>query len=150
MERPNTVAGLEAKRTELRNELKAAKNAVKAVKVGIQHVEAAMRLFTSDAPRAIPRRDAKFRAERGQMRRFCMNQLKNVTKPLTSQIIADEYLKDRNMQADHDTYVIMRKRVGICLNTLKNNGIIEAIPMEGLHKGWRVVQTDNAMSAQII
>ena len=138
MERPNTVAGLEAKRTELRNELKAAKKAVKAIKVDIQHVEAAMRLFASDAPRAIPRRDAKFRAERGEMRRFCMNQLREATKPLTSQIIADEYLKDRDMEANHDTYVLFRKRVGACLNMLKNNGVIEAVPMEGLHKGWKL------------
>ena len=141
MERPNTVAGLEAKRTELRNELKAAKKATKAIKVDIQHVEAAMRLFTSDAPRAIPRRDAKFRAERGEMRRFCMNQLREAAEPLTSQIIADEYLKDRDMQADHDTYVLIRKRVGACLNTLKNNGVIDPVELPGEFKGWKLLQS---------
>ena len=139
MERPNTVAGLEAKREELKKELTAAKKAVKAIKIDIQAVEAAMRLFTDDAPRAIPRRDAKFRAERGEMRRFCMNKLREAKEPLTSQMIADDYCKSRGLEADHDTYVLMRKRVGACLNTLKHNGIIEPVPMEGLHKGWKLM-----------
>ena len=139
MERPNTVAGLKAKRKELEGELKAAKKAVKSIKVDIQHIEAAIRLFTDDSPRAIPRHTVQFRAERGEMRRHVLKALRESTGPLTSQEIADSFCKARGLEADHDTYVLIRKRVGACLNTLKRSGTIKELPQEGLYKGWEIV-----------
>ncbi|NOX95067.1 MAG: hypothetical protein GXP04_08210 [Alphaproteobacteria bacterium] len=138
MERPNTVAGLKAKLKELHKELKAAKKAVKSIKIDIQYVEAATRLFTGNPERAIPRRDVRFRAEKGEMLRHVLTALREAKEPLTSQIIADAWCKARGLKADHETYVMMRKRVGACLNTLKNRGTIIEIPMEGLHKGWQL------------
>ncbi len=138
MEKPNTVSGLLEKRRELQKELKAAKKAVKSIKIDIQYVEAATRLFTSNTERAIPRRDVRFRAEKGEMLRHVLTALRGANEPQTSQIIADTWCKARGLNADHDTYVMMRKRVGACLNTLKHRGTIQAVPMEGLHKGWQL------------
>lgn len=139
MERPNTVAGLRAKRKELDKELKAAKKAVKAIKVDIDHIDAALRIFAGRSPHAIPRRQTQFRAERGEMRRHVLTALRESTAPLTSQEIADAWCKARGLNADHDTYVLIRKRVGACLNTLKRAGTINEIAMEGLYKGWELV-----------
>ncbi|GJL94312.1 MAG: hypothetical protein DHS20C05_07170 [Hyphococcus sp.] len=148
MERPNTVAGLQAKKKELQGELKAAKKAVKAIKIDIDHIDAATKLFTGKSPRAIPRRDVQFRAEKGEMLRHVLTSLREAKEPLTSQIIADAWCKARGLKADHETYILMRKRVGACLNTLKNRGTIVEIPMEGLHKGWQIeTKTDPEGSA---
>lgn len=147
MERPNTVAGLKAKKKALEAELKAAKKAVKAIKIDIQHIEAATRLFTDNTERAIPRRDVQFRAERGEMRRHVLTALRESTAPLTSQEIADAWCKARGLNADHETYVLIRKRVGACLNTLKRAGTINEIPMEGLYKGWQICKPSQTFSA---
>lgn len=140
MERPNTVAGLKAKRKELEKELKAAKKAVKSIKIDIQHIEAATRLFTDDSPRSIPRRQVQFRAERGEMRRHVLTALRESTEPLTSQQIADAWCKARGLEADHDTYVLIRKRVGACLNTLKRSGTIKDLAIPGEYKGWQLCE----------
>ncbi|WP_411816765.1 hypothetical protein [Hyphococcus sp. DH-69] len=136
MERPNTVSALEAKRAQLIKELKLAKKAVKAIRIDLQHVEAATRLFTDNTPRAIPRRDVQFRAERGEMLRHVLNSFRTAKEPLTSHIIAEAWCKERGLKADHETYVLMRKRVGACLNKLKKRGTIKHIATEGLHKHW--------------
>ena len=138
MERPNTVAGLKAKRKELEKDLKAAKKAVKAIKIDIHHIDAAIRLFSEKAPRAIPRHDVQFRAERGEMRRHVTNSLREATEPITSQTIAEAWCKAQGLEADHETYVLIRKRVGACLNSLKNAGTIDAVNLPGEFKGWQI------------
>lgn len=138
MERPNTVAGLQAKRKELEKDLKAAKKAVKAIKIDINHIDAAMRLFTDDTPRAIPRTNTQFRADRGEMRRHVTNCLREATAPITSQEITEAWCKKQGLEAKHETYVLIRKRVGACLNSLKHAGTVDAINLPGEFKGWQI------------
>ncbi|TNE42725.1 MAG: hypothetical protein EP347_00190 [Alphaproteobacteria bacterium] len=138
MERPNTVAGLVAKREQLRADLKAAEKAIRNIRVDIDHLDAAIRLFTEDAPRRLPEHSVAHRASRGEMQRFVLGSLKDAQSPLTSFDITQSYVKSRGLKANEATLVMMRKRVGACLNTLKHNGTVEDVPLRGQYKGWRL------------
>lgn len=139
MERPNTVSALAEKRALLIKELRMAEKAVKAIRIDLEHVDAATRIFTGSAPRAIPRRDVKYRAGRGEMLRHVLNTFRTADGPLTSHVITEAWCKAQGLKSDHETYVLMRKRVGACLNTLKHRGTIKQIATVGLHNRWVMV-----------
>lgn len=126
MERPNTIAGLQAKRKEL-VKLRAALEAdVRKVTCDLDHIDATIRLFdpSADTAAAIKRYATKHRAKKGQMRRFVLDRLKEATEPITSLDIAEAWIADRGLRADHGTTVMIRKRVGACLTTLQAQGVI--------------------------
>lgn len=126
VERPNTIAGLQAKRKEL-VKLRAALEAdVRKVTCDLDHLDACIRLFdpSADTAAAIKRYATKHRAKKGQMRRFVLDRLKEATGPITSRDIAEAWVQDRGLNADDGTLVIIRKRVGACLNTLQQQGTI--------------------------
>ena len=61
-------------------------------------------------------------------------------RPLTSMQITDAYHEARGLRADDDTRVVIRKRIGASLislrvaGTLRNEGVFDG------HKGWVVAQ----------
>jgi hypothetical protein len=125
-ERPNTIAGLQAKRKQLvklRRDLEAD---VRKVTCDLDHLDACIRLFDPDADTAIARARyaTKHRAKKGQMRRFVLDQLKAVKAPITSLDIAEAWIADRGLRTDHGTTVMIRKRVGACLTTLQAQGFV--------------------------
>ncbi len=138
MERPNTVAGLMEKRRQLQAELKAAEKAARNIRIDLDHLDAAIRLFTEDAPRRLPSRSVAHRAGRGEMIRHVLRCLREAKGPLTSLDIAEAYMKARGLEASDETAVLLRKRVGACLNSLKHQGTIRPVPQEGLYKGWNL------------
>jgi hypothetical protein len=125
MERPNTIAGLQAKRKEL-VKLRAALEAdVRKVTCDLDHIDACIRLFDPEAGvRAVKRYATKHRAKKGQMRRFVLDQLKAATGPITSRDIAEAWVQDRGLRADDGTLVMIRKRVGACLTSLQQNALV--------------------------
>ena len=138
MERPNTIAGLQAKRKEL-VKLRAALEAdVRKVTCDLDHIDACIRLFdpTADTAAAIKRYATKHRAKKGQMRRFVLDQLKAAPGPITSLDIAEAWIADRGLKADHGTRVMIRKRVGACLTALQAKGAVsgdgETVRMWGI------------------
>lgn len=125
-ERPNTIAGLQAKRKQLvklRRDLEAD---VRKVTCDLDHLDACIRLFdpAADTAAAIQRYATKHRAKKGQMRRFVLDQFKGATEPLTSFSIGEAWVADRGLRTDHGTMVMIRKRVGACLYTLQKAGVI--------------------------
>ncbi|WP_375201812.1 hypothetical protein [Hyphococcus sp.] len=137
MERPNTVAGLVEKRRQLERDLKAAEKAARNIRIDLDHLDAAIRLFTEDAPRRLPGHKVAHRASKGEMRRHVLKALREAEGPLTSITIAEGYMAARGLSGD-STAVLIRKRVGACLNSLKHAGTVEEVPQEGLYKGWRL------------
>jgi len=126
VERPNTIAGLQAKRKEL-VKLRAALEAdVRKVTCDLDHLDACIRLFDPSAATAatIKRYATKHRARKGQMKRFVLDRLKEAQGPLTSLDIAEAWVADRGLKIDHGTAVMIRKRVGACLTTLQAQGVI--------------------------
>lgn len=142
VDRPNTVAGLVEKRAELAGYRKHLENELHKVTCDLDHLEAAIRLFDPEADiRRVKRYATKHRAKKGHMRRFVLERLKEAVEPITSRQIAEAWVQDRGLNADDATLVIIRKRVGACLNSLKLAGVIVGTAQDGPHKGWRSSRT---------
>src|SRR5690606_30724156 len=124
VERPNTVAGLVAKRKQLAKLRADLEAEARKVTCDLDHLDACIRLFdpSADTAAAIKRYATKHRAKKGQMRRFVLDRLKEATGPITSRDIAEAWVQDRGLRADDGTLVIIRKRVGACLIALRASG----------------------------
>lgn len=138
-ERPNTLAGLVAKRDELvryRDQLEAD---IKAVTVDIDHLDAAIRIFDpDDSPTARRRYAAMHRAPKGQSTRFVLAQLRTASEPLTSRQLAEAWCRERGLVAKESTVSMLRKRIGATLLALHNKGLVRQDGFsEGLI-GWRL------------
>lgn len=141
MERPNTVAGLAAKRDELHRELKIAREHQRKLICALDHVEGAMRLFqTGGMPSRIVKNVSVHRAQKGSVTRLVKQMLREATEPLTAADITEVQIKQRGLKADDATFVMMRKRVGACLTKLKNDGFIRPVHLPGLYKGWELAR----------
>lgn len=135
--RPNTVAGLIAKRAELsklRDQLEAE---ARKVTCDLDHLDAAIALFDpANAPAAVQRYAVKHRAKKGALKRFVLGFLKDASEPVTSRDITTAWTAARGLRADDATYVILRKRIGACLIALRAAGHVADVPLAGDFKGW--------------
>lgn len=66
------------------------------------------------------------------MHRFVLDALKGASGPITSLDIAEAWIADRSLRTDHGTTVMIRKRVGACLNTLRTAGVIRGVATAGV------------------
>lgn len=140
-ERPNTIAGLVAKRDELAKLLKRIRADEKRVICDLDHIDAAIRLFDPNADTdRIVRYPTKHRAKKGSVVRLVVRMLKEADRPLTSLDIVQQQIKERRLKADDATVVMLRKRVGACLTKLKNDGYVRVVPQPGLYQGWEIAR----------
>lgn len=144
-ERPNTISGLSAKRDELVKLRTRYQAEITKLTVDIDHLEAAIRLFETETPR-LPAHMTAHRAKKGTVKRFVLEALRTSTEPLTSRQIADMWLADRGLEANHETYLVIRKRIGACIKTCANQGFIESCGLttdhgeSGPYKLWAIRQ----------
>ena len=125
-DRPNTVAGLVAKHAELTELRERYKAEIKKLTVDIDHLDAAIRLFDPNADTsAIKEYVTKHRAQKGSVKRFVLNAFREAKDPLTSRQITEMWLYDRGLVADDATVTAIRKRIGACIKTCVNQGLIE-------------------------
>ena len=138
-ERPNTVSGLQAKRAELvkyRDRLEAEH---RKVTVDIDHLEASIALFDPKAaPNTLQAYVTRHRARKGTVKRFVMELLRNADRPLSSEEITDAWVADRGLRTDTDTLIVIRKRIGAALISMRNAGITANEGSVGKLKGWRI------------
>jgi hypothetical protein len=136
-ERPNTVAGLTAKRDELiklRDKLEAD---LRALTCDIDHLEGAIRLFDPAAtPEAVRRYTTRHRARKGSVRRFVLSALGRADEPITSRDLTEWWCEDRGLRTDDATFVIIRCRIGACLTALQKQGLVRGAGMVDSYKGW--------------
>lgn len=125
VERPNTVAGLNAKRKELVKLRAELEREVRKITCDLDHLDAAIALFDpANTPAAVKRYAVKHRAKKGQLKRFVLEFLRAAEGPVTSREITEAWIADRGLRADEPTFVILRKRVGACLIALRNAGSV--------------------------
>ena len=139
MERPNTISGLQAKRKELATLHNQLVKEAKKVLCDIDHIDACIRLFDPDADIErirLNRYATKHRAPKGYLKRFVLSQLRDAPEPITSRQITEAWIKDRGLEPDEPTFVILRKRVGACLKSCQNDGLIEGAGQTTEHDGW--------------
>lgn len=144
-DRPNTVSGLVAKHAELvalRDKFSAE---IKKLTVDIDHLDAAIRLFDPNADTyAIKQYVVKHRAKKGSVKSFVLSSFREATEPLTSRDITIRWAEDRGLVADEATYATLRKRVGACIKSCVNQGLIENVgwstthDANGPYKLWRL------------
>lgn len=136
-ERPNTVAGLISKRDELIALRKKLETETRKVTCDIDHLDACIALFDpANTPEAIQRYATKHRAQKGHVKRFVLAFLRDAAEPVTSRDITEAWLSARGLRTDGDTFVIIRKRIGACLNGLKLDGKVIGTATGGDYKGW--------------
>ena len=144
-DRPNTVSGLVAKHKELSDLREKYKAEIKKLTVDIDHLDAAIRLFDPKADTyAIKSYVTKHRAEKGSVKRFVLNTLREASEPMTSRQITELWVQDRGLAADEATLTTIRKRIGACIKGCVNQGLIEdqgwttQHDANGPYKLWRV------------
>ena len=137
MERPNTVAGLEAKRAELIAYRARLECELRKLTCDLDHLEAAIALFDPEqTPKVVLRYVAKHRAKKGHLKRFVLETLRDATSPLTSKDITTAWIAKRGLRADEATYVILRKRIGACLIAMRVQGLARDVGHVGEYKVW--------------
>ncbi len=144
-ERPNTVAGLLAKHKELCALRERYREEIKKLTVDIDHLDACVRLFDPEADTpAIKAYVTKHRAEKGSVKRFVLNTMRTSETPLTSRQVCEQWAADRGLKADEATLNILRKRIGACIKTCKEQGLIECVGQttdhdeNGPYKLWQI------------
>ena len=145
MERPNTIAGLQAKRKELATLHAKLIAEAKKVLCDIDHVDATIRLFDPDADIErirLNRYATKHRAQKGHLKRFVLNTLREASAPQTSVSITRLWIEDRGLQPDESTRVILTKRVGACLTKMKANGEIVSPGYDAGLKLWELAEVN--------
>lgn len=136
-ERPNTVAGLIAKRDELLALRKHLEAEIRKVTCDIDHLDACIALFDpANTPEAVQRYATKHRARHGHVRRFVLGFLRDAKGPVTSRDITEAWMQDRGLRADDATFVIIRKRIGACLTGLQADGKAKGTATGGDYKAW--------------
>lgn len=139
-ERPNTVAGLEAKKHELTRLRDLLEAELRKVICDLDHLDAAIALFDpANTPAAIKRYVVKHRAKKGSVRKFVLEALRTAQEPLTSAALTDRWLEERGLRTDEQTRVVIRKRIGACLTSLRNQGLAEARDIGSGLKEWGLV-----------
>ena len=146
-DRPNTVSGLVDKHKELQALREKYKAEIKKLTVDIDHLDAAIRLFDPNADTyAIKQYVTKHRAEKGSVKRFVLSTLREASEPMTSRQITELWVADRGLSADEATLTTIRKRIGACIKTCVNQGLIEdqgwttQHDANGPYKLWRVAK----------
>jgi hypothetical protein len=136
-ERPNTVAGLVAKHKELCDLRDRYRKEIKKLTVDIDHLDACLRLFDPNADTyAIKEYVTKHRAEKGSVKRFVLSALREADRPLTSRELCEMWASDRGLSADDATLVILRKRIGACIKSCVNQGLVECAGKTADHDAW--------------
>lgn len=135
VQRPNTVAGLLAKKAELERLRDGLEADLRAVTADLDHLDAAIRLFGETQTRG--RYMRQYRAKKGSVRRFVIAALRDASGPLTSKDLTERWCAERGLQTDDATWAILRNRIGACLTTLKGQGLaLGAGTMADGYKGW--------------
>src|SRR5262245_20653150 len=125
-ERPNTVAGLVAKHKELSDLRDRYSAEIRKLTVDLDHLDACIRLFDPAADTdAIKQYVTKHRAQKGTVKRFVLNTLREATSPMTSRQITELWVRDRGLNADEATLTAIRKRIGACIQTCVRQNIVE-------------------------
>jgi hypothetical protein len=136
-DRPNTVAGLVAKHAELTALRERYKAEIKKLTDDIDHLDAAIRLFDPNADTySIREYVTKHRAQKGTVKRFVLNAVREADGPLTSRQITEMWAVDRGLAADEATLVTLRKRIGACIKACVAQGLVE-------DTGWTMDHGEN-------
>jgi hypothetical protein len=143
MERPNTVSGLIQKRRELVARLKLAQTEAKSLVIGIDAVDATLKLFGADysidnRPKRLP---TPHPAAKGEFQRAAFDLLRETGKPITSLMVAQRFCGNRNLNADDVAFKFIRYRASSCLCNMRERGMICRVGTgRSVNASWELVE----------
>lgn len=136
MERPNTIAGLQAKKAQLvalRTQLEAD---LRSIVSDIDHLDGAIALFAKSEGHT--RYVRQYRAKKGSVRRFILAMLRDATAPVSTRDITERWCAERGLQTDDATWAILRNRMGATLIALRAQGLAASVgKLADGYQGWR-------------
>lgn len=138
-DRPNTVSGLRSKRKELIKLLGKITADAERARSSIKSIDACIKLFDPSAKPPATYHDGiipRHTAPKGHLKRFILNMLREASTPLSARQIADAWVIEQMIDGDIDTLRLLRKRIGISINTIKHDGLVVEAGMDGVCKLW--------------
>lgn len=138
-ERPNTVSGLVGKRKDLTRLLGKITGDAERVRTSIKHIDACIIMFDPGANPPPTYHDGfipRHAAPKGHLKRFILTILREASGPLSARQIVDAWVIDQMIDGDADTLRLLRKRIGISINTIKKDGLIIEAGADGVRKLW--------------
>lgn len=141
MERPLTIAGLQAKRKELANLHSRLSDEAQQLLKDIENIDSCIRLFDPEIQlkRLCIARYDTVRAPKGQMRRFILTQLREATESLTSRDIIEAWSRVYGPVETPAKHRYLVKRISATIQSIKSTGVLECAGTESGCKLWRLV-----------
>jgi hypothetical protein len=110
----------------------------KKVTVDIDHLESSIRIFEAAEESPFPAYRVQHKARKGTVKRFVLATLRDASTPLSAAEITEAWLADRGLEATDDTRVLIRKRIGASLISLRAQGVLRNEGKVDGFKGWVV------------
>lgn len=123
MERPNTVSGLQAKRKELRLQ-------IKRLLAGIRAIDTAIALFDPDSPNRRRKRPV------GDRQRFVVEYLKLAKGPVTTTEITNAWMRHQGIKLDPNERNELRRCIRNTFTRLQSSGQVKQTGTIGTAKAW--------------
>lgn len=143
MERPNTVAGLVAKRGEIAGQIELAQIRLRRLIADLDAVDTTIRLFAPElATETIKTRKLdppQHQAMRGEVKRIVLDALREAQGPITTAQVAEKVMSARCLPTgDPELRDLFGRRVNACLVQLAKKGVTERVGLPGRFNGWRL------------
>lgn len=143
--RPNTLAGLVAKRAEIAGQVSHARAAVRQLIIDLDHIDAAIRLFDPDYDvegirQKLP--TPAHRAVRGDLTRATLDALRDAPGPMTTLELARHVMAERGLNTADRALLLQlyTRRTGALLRWQKKRGILRSVkdPKHGRFDLWEI------------
>jgi len=109
------------------------------VRSSIKSIDACITLFDPSAKPPTTYHDGfipRHTAPKGHLKRSILTQLREASDPLSARHIADAWVMDQMIDGDTGTLRLLRKLIGISINTIKKDGLIVEAGVDGVCKLW--------------
>jgi len=144
MAEPHVITALVKKRGELAGQIDHAQCVVRQLVIDLDNLDSAIHLFDPSIElqeikaRPVPPRHQAFR---GKVSRIVLAALRNASKPITAQDIAQHVMAERGLNsADAKLLRLIGKRVGACLRHHRSKGVLRSAKGEGQRLVWEMVE----------
>jgi hypothetical protein len=142
--RPNTVSGLIAMRSEIAGTIEALQDQLRQAIIDLDNVDHTIHLFDPSVilseikSKPLPPRNA---ASKGEVSRVVLQALRNAKKPLTTLELAERVMAERGLDTGNQRlHKLMVKRVRACLRHWRTKGGVRSEKGEGQMLAWSVKQ----------
>jgi hypothetical protein len=146
VERPNTIAGLVAKRAEIAGGIADARATLRQLIIDLDHVDAAIRLFDPNydvigiKPKSYPAGHVTYR---GELVKIVLDLLRETKGPMTTREIGRHIMVERGLNTADDPIVkTYTRRAGALLRHYRERGMVRSVkdPRGGQFDLWEILR----------